>query len=200
MKLWLARHAQPLIAPGICYGASDVAADAQGSLAAAQQLADLLPPDLIFLSSPLQRCEHLAQCLQGLRPDLTYKTDARLAEIDFGCWEGQAWDQIPPAAYDAWTADFGRHRFGGRESVGEFMQRVAAAWDEAMHAGRDAVWVTHAGVIRAATLLAQRVREVQQAAQWPQAAPAFGGWCVLDGVQAPDQATSIRLRPLRLAR
>jgi alpha-ribazole phosphatase len=179
MRLWLARHAQPLIAPGICYGASDVAADAQGTLVAAQQLAEHLPPGLVFFSSPLQRCERLAQCLQGLRPDLTYKTDARLAEIDFGCWEGQAWDRIPPAAYDAWTADFGGHRFGGRESVDEFMLRVASAWDEATHAGRDALWVTHAGVIRAATLLARGVRTVQAASDWPLTAPGFGQWCAL---------------------
>lgn len=179
MRLWLARHAQPLIAPGLCYGATDVAADAPGTLAAAQQLAECLPPGLVFYASPLQRCERLAQCLQGLRPDLTYKTDARLAEIDFGCWEGQAWDQIPPAAYDAWTADFGGHRFGGRESVGAFMQRVAGAWDEAAHAGRDALWVTHAGVIRAATLLAQGIRTVQLASDWPATAPGFGQWCTL---------------------
>jgi alpha-ribazole phosphatase len=179
MSLWLARHAQPLIAPGLCYGATDVAADTQGTLSAAQQLAECLPLGLVFLSSPLQRCERLAHYLQGLRPDLTYKTDARLAEIDFGCWEGQAWDQIPPAAYDAWTADFGEHRFGGRESVGEFMQRVAGAWDEATHAGRDALWVTHAGVIRAASLLAQGIRTVQVASDWPATAPGFGQWCTL---------------------
>jgi alpha-ribazole phosphatase len=41
------------------------------------------------------------------------------------------------------------------------------------------VWITHAGVIRATTLLAQGVRRVDQAQQWPQAAPAFGQWVVL---------------------
>ena len=179
MTLWLARHAQPLIAPGICYGASDVAADAQGTLQTAQTLAGILPVGIALRSSPLQRCEQLTQCLKGLRPDLICTADARLAEMDFGCWEGQRWDAIPPAAYDDWTAAFGRHRFGGHESVGEFMQRVASVWDEATHLGCDAVWITHAGVIRAATLLAQGVREVHQATQWPSAAPAFGGWCTL---------------------
>ena len=29
MTLWLIRHAQVLLPPGICYGASDVAADAK---------------------------------------------------------------------------------------------------------------------------------------------------------------------------
>ena len=177
MKLWLARHAQPLIAPGVCYGATDVAADAQATLAAAQALALCLPVGLLLWSSPLQRCELLTHDLLGLRPDLSYKTDARLAEMDFGCWEGQRWDAIPQADYDLWTADFGQHRFGGKESVQAFMARVTSAWDDAQLARQETVWITHAGVIRAASLLAQGVRQVDQAAQWPQAAPAFGGWC-----------------------
>ncbi len=179
MKLWLVRHAQPLIAPGTCYGATDVAADAQATRQAAQALAKTLPPGLVLASSTLQRCELLAHCLQGLRPDLIYKTDTRLVEMDFGCWEGQRWDAIPQPHIDRWVADFGAHRFGGRESVHEFMQRVAAAWDENRQTGREAVWITHAGVIRAATLLAQGVRQIEQAAQWPPDAPAFGGWCEL---------------------
>ena len=179
MKLWLVRHAQPLIAPAVCYGASDVAADASATLQAAQALARTLPAGVALVSSPLQRCERLAQCLRGLRPDLTYTTDARLAEMNFGCWEGQRWDAIAQADYDAWVADFAEHRFGGQESVSEFMRRVTCAWDENQRQGLDAVWITHAGVIRAASLLAQGVRQVAQAAQWPSDAPAFGGWCEL---------------------
>lgn len=181
MKLWLARHAQPLIAPGVCYGATDVAADAQGTLQAAQALAQVLPAGILLVSSPLQRCQRLAHCLQGLRPDLAGTTDARLREMDFGCWEGQRWDAIPQQAYERWSADFDAHRFGGAESVSELMQRVAAVWDETQARGLETVWVTHAGVIRAASLLAQGVRQVAQASQWPRAAPAFGRFWELPG-------------------
>lgn len=176
MKLWLVRHAQPSIAPGVCYGATDVAADAPATLQAALALAELLPHGVQLISSTLQRCEHLAQCLRGLRPDLSYKTDVRLREMNFGCWEGQPWDAIPQAEVDCWVANFGEHRFGGAESVSQVMQRVAGVWDETQQAGQDAVWITHAGVIRAATLLAQGVRQVAQATQWPRDAPAFGCW------------------------
>ena len=179
MKLWLVRHAQPLIAPGVCYGATDVAADPQATLKAAQALALALPNSVTVTSSPLQRCELLTQFLRGLRPDLLYKTDDRLAEMNFGCWEGQRWDAIPKADYDHWTADFGKHRFGDVESSNMVLQRVASAWDAMQGETHDAVWITHAGVIRAASLIAQGVRQVDQAAQWPQVAPAFGKWCVL---------------------
>ncbi len=177
--LWLVRHAQPLLAPGLCYGATDVSADAQATQRAALALAPVLPPNTIVISSTLQRCELLAQSLQGLRPDLTYKTDVRLTEMNFGEWEGQPWDAIPRAAFDVWTDDFWNHRFGGQESVAGFMERVTLVWRETSQLPSPALWVTHAGVIRAATLLSQGVHKVTHASQWPSAAPAFGGWCTL---------------------
>ena len=118
--------------------------------------------------------------LLGLRPDLTRKKDLRLQEMDFGDWEGQRWDAIGPAALDAWVADFAQHRPGGGESVQAFMGRVAAVWDETWdetHA--DTVWITHAGVIRAATLLHRGLRQITRADQWPTATPGFGQWTVL---------------------
>ena len=178
--LWLVRHAQPLIAPGICYGQLDVAADADATAACARELAKALPPGTIIICSPLQRCELLAHVLIGLRADLASKTDPRLMEMDFGQWEGQRWDDIGAAAIDAWVADFAHHRPGGGESSGQFMQRIAAVWDEtALAAGTPTLWITHAGVIRAATLLQAGQRQIDSAAQWPAAAPGFGSWVQL---------------------
>lgn len=179
--LWLVRHAQPLVERGLCYGALDVPSDAKATQDAAQVLAHLLPLRVNVVCSPLQRCELLAQVLYGLRPDLVYTTDARLTEMNFGFFEGQRWDCISAQAYDDWIADFWQHRFGGTESVADVMTRVASAWDEAMCSDKSQVWITHAGVIRAATLLAQGVRRVDRAQHWPQEAPAFGQWVVLPG-------------------
>ena len=176
MKLWLVRHAQPLLAPGLCYGATDVAADSLATYQAAEALSQVIPHGLPVVSSTLQRCERLAQCLQGLRPDLTYKTDARLVEMNFGEWEGHRWDAIPRAEFERWTDHFGSHRFGGQENLHEFMHRVSGAWDESQGHGQETVWITHAGVIRAATLLSRGVRQVDSALQWPQDAPEFGQW------------------------
>ena len=178
--LWLVRHAQPLIAPGICYGQLDVAADADATIACARALVKILPRGVSIICSPLQRCELLAHVLIGLQPDLAYKTDPRLMEMDFGRWEGQRWDDIGAAALDAWVVDFTNYRPGGGESVGQFMQRVAAVWDEtALAADAPTLWITHAGVIRAATLLRGGQRQIASAAQWPASAPSFGGWVQL---------------------
>lgn len=176
MKLWLVRHAQPLVEAGVCYGASDMPADAAATRDCAALFAPLLPPGLTLWSSPLQRCTQLAQALLALRPDLTLRLDARLAEMDFGCWEGVRWDDIPRAAFDDWTANFGAARFGGRESVNELLQRVAAVRSETQALDQDAAWVTHAGVLRAMALLDQGLTTLDQARLWPQAAAGWGEW------------------------
>lgn len=175
--IWLVRHAQPLIAPGVCYGALDVAADADATQQAARALAQRLPSGARVQVSPLRRCQQLAQALQDVRPDVHFDTEARLAEMNFGAWEGQRWDALPPEAFDAWTKDFWRHRVGGGDCVADFMGRVAEVWDAATIASLvdvPQVWLTHAGVIRAARLIASGRREVQAAADWPAAAPAYG--------------------------
>ena len=175
--IWLVRHAQPLIAPGVCYGALDVPADAVATRQAAQELAQRLPPGVRVQLSPLLRCQQLAQALQVLRPDLRFDTEQRLREMNFGSWEGQRWDALPAQALAAWTSDFWRYRAGGGECVADFMGRVGEVWDEAIAASLPAVpqvWLTHAGVIRAARLIASGQREVRSAVDWPAAAPGFG--------------------------
>lgn len=180
MKLWLARHAAPLGMGGICYGRSDIAVDPQGTLAAAQRLASELPQGIAVLCSPLRRCRELARELGALRADLVAAEDARIAEMDFGTWEGQRWDTIGEAALRGWMADFGEHRVGGGESVGQFVARVGQAFDAARERGTDTLWVTHAGVIRAASVLASGRRAIANAREWPRAEIAFGSVQVLE--------------------
>lgn len=177
MKLWLARHATPLVPAGTCYGRLNVAADAAATTAAAEALAAALPAGVRLRASPLQRCEQLAQALQGLRPDLACTTDARLAELDFGAWEGQRWDAIAPAAYDAWTADFAHYRPGGGESLAVLLQRVQGALAAARGNGGDEAWITHAGVARCVHWLLRAPAHTWPAAsEWDMPAPSFGAW------------------------
>lgn len=175
--IWLVRHALPLIAPGVCYGALDVPADELATRQAAQGLAQRLPSGAWVLVSPLLRCQQLAQALQVLRPDLRFDTEQRLCEMNFGAWEGLRWDALPAEAFDAWTSDFWCHHVAGGECVADFMGRVAEVWDAAMAASvadMPQVWLTHAGVIRAARLISAGQREVRAAGDWPSAAPSFG--------------------------
>ena len=166
--LWLARHAVVTQGAGRCYGRLDWPADEAATQAAAQALARRLPPHVCVAQvSPRRRCVQLAEKLAALRPGLRWRVDERLAEMDFGAWEGQAWEEIGRTAMDAWLADFVDARPGGGESVRAFMARVGAAWDEWQATGGDALWLTHAGVMRAALLLARGVRLPARADEWP---------------------------------
>mgnify|MGYP003391152053 CR=1 FL=1 len=80
-RLWLVRHAQPVVAAGTCYGALDVPADAAATQVAAQRLAQALPAGAAAHYSTLQRCELLALATQALQPNLTIHPDARLREL-----------------------------------------------------------------------------------------------------------------------
>ncbi len=185
MKLWLLRHARVVLEPGLCYGASDVPADVGRTQEAAAAAASMLPSGLPVWVSGLARAQQLANELSERRPDLkTSVVDKRLNEMNFGQWELQAWNAIPRAAFDVWMSDFAHHRFGGAESVQQLIHRVAAAWTSLQHSRvEEAVWITHAGVIRAAQFLAvQGHTAIQGVDQWPKEAPETGGYLVLNDI------------------
>lgn len=180
--LWLLRHAQPLIAPGVCYGQLDVPADHGHTLQAALRFASVMPRQAIVRYSPLQRCEQLAQSLQAQEAHLV--ADTRLQEMHFGQWEGQSWNDIGHAAVDAWSRDLYGHAPGGGESLCAMLRRVQAAlvesWQHDSQCGtRDVVWVTHAGVARCVHWLLHYGQAQPSAQDWHLPAPAFGQHVVL---------------------
>lgn len=156
-RLHLIRHPAPRVAPGICYGRHDVAAENPAPLA--ERLLAELPPDLPLWTSPLQRCRQLASLLHPAPV-----VDDRLAEMNFGAWEGRPWDDIPRSELDAWAADVAAYAPPGGESPRQLQARALAFVNELTVP--EAVIVTHAGVIR--TLLA-----------WAQQLPAER-WCELN--------------------
>ena len=161
MKLHLLRHPQPAVAPGLCYGASDVppAPDALASVHAALTRAGL-PGALPVYASPLRRCAELARKLAPVRLHI----DARLAEMDFGAWELRPWSDIARAEVDAWSADLLGYRPGGAENVLDVARRVAAFYRDLRRSGTaEALVICHAGTIRL-LLAMQRKLPLEQAA------------------------------------
>jgi alpha-ribazole phosphatase len=102
--------------------------------------------------------------------------------MDFGHWELQPWDAVPRSAFDSWMGDFAHHRFGGAESTQQVIDRVAGALhDLRASQAREAVWVTHAGVIRAVQFVAAHgAVDIASVDQWPRDAPAPGGHLCID--------------------
>ncbi len=101
-------------------------------------------------------------------------------EMNFGRWEGMPWDAIGPQELAAWTDNFATYAPGGGETLRAFMARVASALDDVRSSGRDTLWISHAGVARAASLIEQGQMTCDRADQWPQQGPGFGEYVVLN--------------------
>ena len=173
MAVILLRHTRPAVAEGTCYGRTDLAL-APCFAAEAARLARTLPPVAHIVTSPLSRCHRLASAIAAAR-GLTLATDPRLIEMDFGTWEGQAWNAIPRPQIDAWAADLLHARPHGGETVAELAARTRAALDDLARGPRPALAVTHAGVIKAA----RAARQGPEA--WNSTLP-FGSWEKVPGL------------------
>lgn len=184
MKLWLLRHAQVLVDPGICYGSSNVDCDIKATIVAAKNFAPYPAKDCVIWTSPSARASKLAEAVSRIRPDLKGpNADHRLKEMDFGLWEMQSWMSIPRAEFDAWVEAFPHYCFGGKECVQDVLDRVAEALTDATLSGAaEMVWVTHAGVIRAVQFLStdEKRSKIVSANEWPSSAPLMGEWIYLE--------------------
>lgn len=139
MILHLVRHPRPVVAPGTCYGRLDV--PAEDVAGAAARLRPQLPAGVPLWTSPLRRCRDLAEQLHPAP-----LADSRLAEMNFGDWEGLAWDAIGAATLDAWAADVAGFVPPGGESA-RMLQARALDFVANLDVP-EAVVVTHAGVMR----------------------------------------------------
>ena len=146
-----ARHPRPRVGSRICYGRLDVALAEPAATGAAALIAAILAagdgPVERIVTSPLSRAQDVARAVAA-QTGATLHTDDRLAEMDFGAWEGQAWATLPRAEIDAWAADPLRYHPGGGESVSDVLLRVRRAWTGIASSADTTLAVTHAGPIR----------------------------------------------------
>ncbi len=137
-------------------GQRDIPLNATGRMQAKRNggvLRDLHGGDLLaldYVSSPLLRAR---ETMEIIRRELTlpaqhYRIDARLAEIDYGHWAGQLWNDLPVTdaqGYAARKADPWNWRPLDGESYRMLSDRVAG-WLREVE--RDSVVVAHGGVSR----------------------------------------------------
>lgn len=162
------RHTPVLGGQGICYGGKTDLEVLDREVADAARRLRLAIPDWPIVSSPLQRCHRLAEATAlGFRispsprrgvpasplpmaaaraEPRAVQVDARIAELHFGDWEGQAWSMISRADRDDWAANPAGYRIPGGESHRDLEARVSAALADMTG---PTIWFTHAGVIRA---------------------------------------------------
>ena len=145
MEIYLIRHTTPSVAHDICYGQSDIAL-ADSFPEEWQTLRKKLPEhfDAVY-SSPLKRCQLLAERLNGT--EVQY--DERLLELDFGGWEMKSWNAINQEELNFWMDNFVEQKTPGGESFHELLVRVTALLKDLEKNPLDTIaLVTHGGVIR----------------------------------------------------
>ena len=152
MNLTFIRHTSVAVEPGICYGQSDVGLSSTFE-AEAQQVCSKLqqsPFDAVY-SSPLSRCLKLA-CFCGYHEPVI---DNRLMELNFGDWEMKTWTDIQDPQLQHWFDNWLDATPTGGESFASMIVRVKEFMEtlktQPFH---DVIIFTHAGVIRAAGILA----------------------------------------------
>jgi len=146
MRVLLLRHTAADLPAGICYGRLDVGVR---SPAAMHALAHSLALDGFrrVVTSPSRRCQALADAVAmrcGTKPTI----DERLLELDFGAWEGMAWDDVPRAELDPWAANPRTVAPRCGETGAALVRRVSRACDDIRSAGTDCVVVSHGGPLK----------------------------------------------------
>ncbi|MCC7278374.1 MAG: alpha-ribazole phosphatase family protein [Chromatiaceae bacterium] len=105
-----------------------------------------------IVTSPLTRCADFARALSE-RQGIPLRMDPRLAELDFGDWEGRTAAELMVADAEAlgrFWADPVAHPPPGGEPLLTFQARVLAAWEELVRQDRGdrTLVVSHGGVMR----------------------------------------------------
>lgn len=171
---WCWRHPRAAAAAGRCIGRTDLPVDRRRAKRLAHRVRAVARrerlPRVVWVS-PLQRSLAVGRWLA--RWGFACHIDARLAELDFGRWDGRAWAGVPWAEVQAWEADLRDHAPGGGESLAQLTARVRGFVAERAAAGDAAVLlVGHGGWITALTHPLPEAGLVD-AARWP-APPRHG--------------------------
>lgn len=150
----LVRHAPVLLPQGVCYGQQDVALRPgwEGLAAGLAVLAQGAVCRVLY-SSPAQRCRQMAEKLARMT-NMELRIDPRLAEMDFGQWEGRNWNDISPTQLDEWAANPAQFAPPGGESGLSLTQRTRAFWHDIKQAGVPVCVLSHGGPLRLLSALA----------------------------------------------
>ena len=155
MNVVFVRHVAPAIAPGICYRRLDVGLSKSGMRELPALVRVLASHGATRLwSSPALRCRVLAEAVSE-QVGLDVQCRPGLLEMDFGEWEGRAWNDAPRALLDAWAANPLAFAAPGGETGQALIDRVAAVWHEIRTAAEHCIVVTHGGPLRILLALAR---------------------------------------------
>jgi len=173
-RLVLVRHGQAVGGDGVCLGQADPPLSPDGARAILALVTD--PTGSVarrvnaagrVFSSDLARAAESARLIAAVG-GVTVTHDARLREMDFGAWNGEAWSTIErrdPERFSTWMAGWTTEATPGGERLADVVRRAAEWLGEIVvgrtRPGETVLVVSHAGWIRAAVAHLQRAPMAQ---------------------------------------
>jgi alpha-ribazole phosphatase len=155
-RVWLIRHGEPdSDVRGRCYGSLDVGLSPAGRVQMEHVAGRLKSEPLSAIySSPQIRAAESARILASSHA-CGCQEDPRLRELNFGEFEGRAYDEIAaryPELYRQWMESPTKVQFPSGESFSQMRVRVIEALESILceKEGQTVAIVTHGGVIRIA--------------------------------------------------
>ena len=180
---WIWRHPRPRGVVGRCIGRTDVGLDPRKAKRLAhriQRFARLHQLPREVWTSPLKRAHRVGAYLA--RWGWVHHVDVRLAEADFGAWDGELWANVARHELDAWCERFATYAPGGGESLEDLFARCGRVLQDWARQPRLAVG--HAGWMSAARFVARGQDAPTEASMWPASEP----YCTLIGLAWTDSA------------
>jgi len=112
----------------------------------------IAPETDLIICSPLSRCREPARAWAKVA-GIPCETDARIAEMHYGEWEGLMPEEIMaryPGMLERWRANPEEIQVPGGETVRQLRDRISDFWSEvhAQHDGKQLLVVAHSGSIR----------------------------------------------------
>ncbi|QUJ70199.1 histidine phosphatase family protein (plasmid) [Photobacterium sp. GJ3] len=147
----LIRHGK-VNGPPALYGTTDIAVSETVNHVICRQIQSQPIPFDVIITSPLRRCQSLAELLRGSTPLITA---SGFQEIDFGELDGQPFESLTPHSQtwqrlEQFWDNPASHPLPEAESLDHFFCRVQSTWAQTIATHRnDLLIVTHGGVIRA---------------------------------------------------
>lgn len=148
MKLYLIRHGRTMANEKWLYcGSTDIPLSDNGVKRINKSVSNY-PEAQDYYTSGMKRAEQTFSLLYG---DIAHTTVPELSEMDFGDFEMHSYEELKnDPKYLAWiTGDNFKNVCPNGESGAQMTERVLKAFRGIAEKGRDAVIVTHGGVIAA---------------------------------------------------
>jgi alpha-ribazole phosphatase len=147
MQIHFIRHIAPDVAQGICYGQLDVALPTNYQEQHNAIINTLNTNYDAVYCSPLLRCKLLGNAVSA-----NTIFDKRLMEVNFGTWEGKAWDAIDDTELNYWMQNYITVAPPHGESLKDVVDRChdffAQLKTNTQH--KKVLVISHAGFIRSA--------------------------------------------------